>query len=85
MAEDFYINDVFQEKCRQDNVHIEDVEHWTNEGTRFEFKRYDDLEKAVKIYLDSVAKDPDGIWYKMQVHADAENGRYFLWSLYPDE
>lgn len=85
MTEEFNLDESFLEECKQNGVRIEDVEYWCNEGTRYEFRKYDDLYRAARIYMDCAAKDPDGIYYKMKVCADAEEHRYFLWSLYPDD
>lgn len=51
----------------------------------YEFSHFDDLEKALKAYLDVAVKDPNGINVRFTVKADIENSTYLLFDAYPDE
>lgn len=50
--EKYYISTEFEKRCTENNIEIEDVRLYCNEGVLYEFKTREDLMKAMDIYVD---------------------------------
>ena len=79
--EEFYLDQEFEEKCKEAGIEPDDVRYYCNEGTIYEFNSQEELLKAAQIYLQLATKDPDGF----RVEVTNVGGIHHLYSQYPPD
>ena len=76
-----YPSKIFEQRCEEAGIEFQDVRHYCNEGTIYEFKTKEELMNATALYFTAYINDPEGFRVEISSVGDVHH----LFDEYPDE
>ena len=77
---EYYIDQLFVQKCKELGIEIVDCQHYCNEGDKYEFKSTEDLQTVAGELLKLAFADPNGFQISFK---DVED-THLIFIYYPD-